>query len=147
MAFVACANSDGPSASRAVPAPAVSVQPMPPPPIPPSGFSRDPGFNPGFVPIAKLEGGALSEAQMASVVREHKADLVRACWTGTDAGASARETVTISIDGDGHVAKAVAVGNNVVVGTCLERELRAWGFPATGGTTGPVDVPFKFPWK
>jgi hypothetical protein len=55
----------------------------------------------------------------------------------------AREIIHVTVDGSGRV-KAVAEGTNGTVGTCLENEIRNWIFPATGGTTGPADFPFKF---
>ena len=83
---------------------------------------------------------------MEAVMRTHALDVKRICWAGLPAGgaSSAAETVHVTIDGTGHVAKAWAEGTSEPVGTCLAREVSSWVFPATGVTTGPVVFPFKF---
>ena len=89
---------------------------------------------------------SLTGDEMESVMRMHSMDAKRICWTSVTGGgaSSAAETIHVTIDGTGHVAKAWAQGTNEPVGTCLAREISGWVFPATGVTTGPVDFPFKF---
>jgi hypothetical protein len=86
-------------------------------------------------------GSSLSADQMETVMRAHSMAVKRVCGS---IGGEAKEVVHITIDGNGHVTKAQADGTNGSVGTCLEHEIRNWVFPATGATTGPVDLPFHF---
>jgi hypothetical protein len=75
----------------------------------------------------------------------HSSGVKRVCWEriGGGGATSAIETVHVSIDGSGHVSSAQADGNNTTVGNCLEKEIRGWSFPPSGGTT-EVNLPFKF---
>jgi hypothetical protein len=75
----------------------------------------------------------------------HKPGVTRTCWTNIGGGgaSSASETVHMVIDGTGHVSSVHAEGTNGQVGTCMEREMKNWIFPASGATT-TVDLPFKF---
>ena len=87
---------------------------------------------------------ALTTDQIETVVRSHSAETKRACWQSYDGGtSSAQETVRIVIDESGHVSSAHAEGNNAWVGRCLERELKRWVFPPSGGST-TLDLPYKF---
>jgi hypothetical protein len=87
---------------------------------------------------------ALTPDQIEAVVRSHSADVKRACWEAYDGGTSAAvETVQIAVDESGHVSSAHAEGNNAWVGRCLERELKRWVFPRSGGTT-TINLPYKF---
>jgi predicted Zn finger-like uncharacterized protein len=90
-------------------------------------------------------GGGLSGDVVESTVRMHNTAVKRTCWEriGGGGATSANETVHIVIDGSGHVSSAHADGNNSTVGNCLEKELRNWTFPPSGGTT-EVNLPFKF---
>jgi predicted Zn finger-like uncharacterized protein len=90
-------------------------------------------------------GGTLSEGQLTTVVKMHKPGLTRTCWTNIGGGgsSSASETAHMVIDGSGHVSSVHAEGTNGQVGTCMEREMRNWIFPASGAQTS-VDLPFKF---
>jgi hypothetical protein len=103
-----------------------------------------PGMGPGAGPSTGGSGGTLSTPEIEAEVNRHKIAVRRTCFErlGSSAGA-ANEMVHVSIGGDGHISSANAEGNNGVVGTCLEKEVRNWVFPARGGTT-KVDLPFHF---
>jgi predicted Zn finger-like uncharacterized protein len=90
-------------------------------------------------------GSSLSQGQLETVVKMHKPGVTRTCWTNIGGGgsSSASEMVHMVIDGTGHVTSAHAEGSNAQVGTCMEREMRNWIFPASGASTS-VDLPFKF---
>ncbi len=112
----------------------------------PSGLSGLQGLAPtGPAAPATQSGSSLSGPQMEAVVRQHKAGMTRTCWVNIGGGgaSSASEMVHLTIDGTGHVSSAHAEGNNGQVGTCLEREMKGWVFPASGASTA-VDLPFKF---
>ncbi len=96
-------------------------------------------------PAPAVPGSGLSSEAVESTVRMHQSAVKRVCWEriGGGGSTSAIEKVHISIDGNGHVSSASADGNNATVGTCLEKEIRGWVFPPSGGTT-EVDLPFKF---
>jgi predicted Zn finger-like uncharacterized protein len=105
-----------------------------------------PTGGPGPTGPAVGGGGKLSGGQMEPVVRMHQGAVKRTCWEklGAAAGATAAETVHVTIDPQGHVSAAHAEGNNPIVGTCLEREIKNWPFPASGGDSTSLDLPFKF---
>jgi hypothetical protein len=54
-------------------------------------------------------------------------------------------TVTALIAADGSVTHTSSVGDDPVVGKCIELQIKGWRFPRTG-TGAPIDVniPFKF---
>ena len=104
-----------------------------------------PGMGPGAGPSTGGSGGGqLTASEIEGEVNRHKIAVRRTCFErlGSSAGA-ANEVVHVSIGGDGHVSSASAEGNNGVVGTCLEKEIRNWAFPPRGSTT-KVDLPFHF---
>jgi predicted Zn finger-like uncharacterized protein len=110
-----------------------------------------PGANPlqGLAPTGPAptgpSGSSLSQGQLETVVKMHKPGVTRTCWTNIGGGgaSSASEMVHMVIDGTGHVSSTHAEGTNAQVGTCMEREMRNWIFPASGASTS-VDLPFKF---
>jgi hypothetical protein len=76
-----------------------------------------------------------------SVVSQHSTQIKRTCWERSGATTpSVNEKVHIVVGGSGSVQSASAVGNDPVVGHCLEEEIKRWHWP--GG--GEVDVPFHF---
>jgi hypothetical protein len=90
------------------------------------------------------DGPALAPDQIEEVVRAHSGEVKRACWGTYDGGvSSAVETVLVVIEGSGHVSDARASGNNPTVGRCLEREIKRWVFPPSGGQT-TLNLPYKF---
>ena len=77
-------------------------------------------------------------------MNSHKVAVKRTCFERLGAAAGvANEVVHVTIDGNGHVASAAAEGNNPIVGSCLEKEIRLWTFPPTGASTR-TDLPFRF---
>ncbi len=89
-------------------------------------------------------GPALTADQIQSVVSSRSLGVKRTCWERGGSGASAaNETLTLTIAGTGRVTNASSAGSDPVTGTCLEKEVRNWQFPATGSTS-TVNIPFHF---
>lgn len=106
--------------------------------------------SPGAAPAAG--GGQLDGAQTQATVARYTGSVKRSCWQpaldarAPDAPTSARVTVTITVGGNGNVQNVTTSGDPrgyPGLATCIGGRVRAWQFPATGGTT-TVNVPFVF---
>ncbi len=107
-----------------------------------SGLLPPSGGGPSSGPTGGGGGGPqLTEDDVRSVVSQHSTQIKRTCWERSGATTpSVNEKVHIVVGGSGSVQSASAVGNDPVVGHCLEEEIKRWHWP--GG--GEVDVPFHF---
>ncbi|HTQ05074.1 MAG TPA: GYF domain-containing protein [Polyangiaceae bacterium] len=106
--------------------------------------------SPGTTPVGG--GGQLDGAQTQATVARYTGSVKRSCWQpaldarAPDAPTSARVTVTITVGGTGSVSNVTTSGDPrgyPGLATCIGGRVRAWQFPATGGTT-TVNVPFVF---
>jgi hypothetical protein len=101
---------------------------------------------------AQAAGGKLSEGEMNGVVAQNKPLVHRRCWqpaldsrSGTGA-TSARVVASLVIGPAGNVQQVSASGAEKAfpgLANCIAGRVRAWKFPASGGTT-QVNVPFVF---
>lgn len=106
--------------------------------------------SPGSTPVGG--GGQLDGAQTQATVARYTGSVKRSCWQPAldartpDAPASARVTVSITVGGTGSVQGVTTSGDPrgyPGLANCIGARVRAWQFPATGGTT-TVNVPFVF---
>ncbi len=106
--------------------------------------------SPGTTPAGG--GGQLDGAQTQATVARYTGSVKRSCWQPSldarapDAPTSARVTVTITVGGTGNVQNVTTSGDPrgyPGLANCIGGRVRAWQFPATGGTT-TVNVPFVF---
>ena len=90
-------------------------------------------------------GGSLDQATVERIVAGHRTGVKRTCWErgGVDQKSSVNVTVTTNIAANGSVASTSSSGDDPVVGKCIENQVRAWRFPASGSTT-TINIPFKF---
>lgn len=97
-------------------------------------------------------GGQLDGAQTQATVARYTGSVKRSCWQPSldarapDAPTSARVTVTITVGGTGSVQNVTTSGDPrgyPGLANCIGARVRAWQFPATGGST-TVNVPFVF---
>ncbi len=87
--------------------------------------------------------GPLDQQGVERVIAAHRAGI---CWerrNGDEGRASANITVSVTIAPNGSVSAASATGDDPVVASCIEAQMRTWTFPA-GVTTTNVNIPFKF---
>lgn len=87
----------------------------------------------------------LNAESIERVVASHRAALNRRCWATAPAPKPKRVSVTVSltIDPKGHVAQVSSTGDDAAMRRCLEREIKAWVFPAPASDT-QVSLPFRF---
>lgn len=106
--------------------------------------------SPGSAPAGG--GGQLDGAQTQATVSRYTGSVKRSCWQpaldarAPDAPTSARVTVTITVGGTGSVQNVTTSGDPrgyPGLANCIGGRVRAWQFPATGGST-TVNVPFVF---
>jgi hypothetical protein len=106
--------------------------------------------SPGTTPAGS--GGQLDGAQTQATVARYTGSVKRSCWQPSldarapDAPMSARVTVTITVGGTGNVQNVTTSGDPrgyPGLANCIGARVRAWQFPATGGST-TVNVPFVF---
>ena len=97
-------------------------------------------------------GGQLDAAQTQSTVARYTGSVKRSCWQPAldardpSAPTSARVMVTITVGPTGSVQNVTTNGDPrgyPGLAGCIGGRVRAWQFPATGGTT-TVNVPFVF---
>jgi hypothetical protein len=97
-------------------------------------------------------GGQLDAAQTQSTVARYTGSVKRSCWQPAldardpSAPTSARVMVTITVGATGSVQNVTTNGEPrgyPGLASCIAGRVRAWQFPATGGTT-TVNVPFVF---
>ena len=89
-------------------------------------------------------GSPLTDSQIQAVLNGHKMSIRRNCVERIGAASgTTNEQLAITIDGTGHVASAVADGNNATIGACIEKDVKGWVFPRTGATTKMV-LPFVY---
>ncbi len=109
-----------------------------------------PGSSPGTTPSGK--GGQLDAGQIQSTVSRYTGAVKRRCWQpaldGRDPSApsTARVVVTIGVAGSGNVQSVSTSGDPrgyPGLANCIASSVRAWTFPATGGSSTAV-VPFVF---
>jgi len=109
-----------------------------------------PGSGPGTAPATG--GGQLDAAQTQSTVARYTGSVKRSCWQPAldardpSAPTSARVLVTITVGPSGSVQNVSTNGDPrgyPGLAPCIAGRVRAWQFPATGGTT-TVNVPFVF---
>ena len=112
-----------------------------------AGPSNDPTGGP-----QTAGGGQLSTGEISGVVEANRPMVKRRCWQpALDAtkglgGSSARVSATIVIAPSGAVQVASASGaekDYPGLSSCIAARIKAWKFPASGGTT-PVNIPFVF---
>ena len=97
-------------------------------------------------------GGQLDAAQTQTTVARYTGSVKRSCWQPAldardpSAPTSARVMVTITVGPTGSVQNVTTNGDPrgyPGLAGCIGGRVRAWQFPATGGTT-TVNVPFVF---
>jgi outer membrane biosynthesis protein TonB len=106
----------------------------------------------GRSPLDDDRGGgatSLNSEQIGSVVRREQR-AVQQCWqtalrqVGSAPSHDTRIEVMVTIGGSGTVTSARARGRGIGnLTTCIERTVRRWRFPRTGGTTR-TSIPFVF---
>ena len=110
-----------------------------------------PGSSPGTTSPGSA-GGQLDAAQTQSTVARYTGSVKRSCWQPAldardpSAPTSARVMVTITVGPSGSVQNVTTNGDPrgyPGLAPCIAGRVRAWQFPATGGTT-TVNVPFVF---
>ena len=110
-----------------------------------------PGSGPGSSAPTSA-GGQLDAAQTQSTVARYTGSVKRSCWQPAldardpSAPTSARVMVTITVGPSGSVQNVSTNGDPrgyPGLAPCIAGRVRAWQFPATGGTT-TVNVPFVF---
>jgi len=108
------------------------------------------GSGPGSAPASG--GGQLDAAQTQSTVARYTGSVKRSCWQPAldardpSAPTSARVMVSITVGPSGSVQNVSTNGDPrgyPGLAPCIAGRVRAWQFPATGGTT-TVNVPFVF---
>jgi len=108
------------------------------------------GATPGTTPAGG--GGQLDGAQIQTAVGRYTGSVKRSCWQPSlDARApgaptSARVVVTITVGATGSVQNVTTSGDPrgyPGLASCIAGRVRAWQFPASGGTT-TANVPFVF---
>jgi predicted Zn finger-like uncharacterized protein len=116
----------------------------------PGGPGTPGGSTPGTTPGGG--GGQLDAAQIQSTVSRYTGAVKRRCWQpaldGRDPSApsTARVVVTIGVTGSGSVQSVSTSGDPrgyPGLSNCIASSVRAWTFPATGGSSTAV-VPFVF---
>jgi hypothetical protein len=97
-------------------------------------------------------GGQLDGGQIQSTVSRYTGSVKRRCWQpaldarARDAPMTAKVTVTITVGPSGSVQNATTSGDPrgySGLANCIASGVRAWQFPASGGTT-IANVPFVF---
>ena len=97
-------------------------------------------------------GGQLDSGQIQSTVSRYTGSVKRRCWQpaldarAKDAPMTAKVTVTITVGPSGSVQGATTSGDPrgySGLANCIASSVRAWTFPASGGTT-IANVPFVF---
>jgi predicted Zn finger-like uncharacterized protein len=108
------------------------------------------GTSPGTAPVGG--GGQLDAAQTQSTVARYTGSVKRSCWQPAldardpNAPTSARVMLTITVGPSGSVQNVTTSGEPrgyPGLASCIAGRVRAWQFPASGGTT-TVNVPFVF---
>jgi hypothetical protein len=118
------------------------------------GLTPAPGAPGGPTPggATPSGGGQLDAGQIQATVGRYTGSVKRSCWQpaldSRDANAptSARVLVTITVGPSGSVQNVSTSGEPrgyPGLAGCIAGRVRAWQFPATGGTT-TVNVPFVF---
>jgi predicted Zn finger-like uncharacterized protein len=116
----------------------------------PGGPGSPGGSTPGTTPGGG--GGQLDAAQIQGTVSRYTGAVKRRCWQpaldGRDPSApsTARVVVTIGVAGSGSVQSVSTTGDPrgyPGLSNCIASSVRAWTFPATGGSSTAV-VPFVF---
>jgi hypothetical protein len=119
-----------------------------------SGLSPGGPSSPGSSPGSTTSGGGgqLDASQIQGTVSRYTGAVKRRCWQpaldGRDPSApsTARVVVTIGVSGSGGVQSVSTSGDPrgyPGLSTCIASSVRAWQFPATGGSSTAV-VPFVF---
>jgi hypothetical protein len=117
-----------------------------------SGLGPSSGPNTGGPSGATGGGSQLDGSQIQSTVSRYTGSVKRRCWQpaldarARDAPMTAKVTVTITVGGTGTVQNATTSGDPrgySGLANCIASSVRAWQFPASGGTT-IANVPFVF---
>jgi hypothetical protein len=115
----------------------------------PAGPAMTPSGPGGTAPSG---GGQLDAAQTQSTVARYTGSVKRSCWQPAldardpSAPTTARVVVTMTVGPTGSVQNVSNSGDPrgyPGLANCIGARVRAWQFPATGGTT-TVNVPFVF---
>jgi hypothetical protein len=90
--------------------------------------------------------GTLGSAEILSVVAQHRIAVRRACWERQKPPAltSASVSVTIEVAPNGDVASVESQGDNALVASCVESQVRRWKFPAHAERSAAIAIPFRF---
>ncbi len=90
-------------------------------------------------------GGPLTQSQIETVVASRKVGVRRACLERTESTSTGNVTVRakVTVGGNGLVQGVSASGNDPIIAACIEKNVKTWTFPASGGTT-TFDIPFSF---
>jgi len=111
-----------------------------------------PSLGPSGSGAGERGGGQLSEGEIRGVVNRNTPRIRRKCWEPAYAGRSkkapksATVRATITISGSGNVQSvSVSGGGKSYPGlaSCVQANIGAWRFPASGGTTKTA-IPFSF---
>jgi len=111
-----------------------------------------PSLGPSGSGAGETGGGQLSEGEIRGVVNRNTPRIRRKCWEPAYAGRSkkapksATVRATITISGSGNVQSvSVSGGGRHFPGlaSCVQANIGAWRFPASGGTTKTA-IPFSF---
>jgi hypothetical protein len=117
-----------------------------------SGLGPSGGPNTGGPSGTTGGGGQLDSGQIQSTVSRYTGSVKRRCWQpaldarAKDAPMTAKVTVSITVGPSGSVQSATTSGDPrgyTGLANCIGSSVRAWQFPASGGTT-IANVPFVF---
>jgi hypothetical protein len=88
--------------------------------------------------------GCMSAAAIEEVVAARRIAVRTACWDKAESReASVAITVQVIVGADGAVESARATGSDERIAGCIEKEARAWKFPARGCSQRAA-IPFRF---
>lgn len=91
------------------------------------------------------EPRSLTADEVERVVAAHRAALKQVCWKDqTHAAAPSKVTLSIVVGANGDVVSATSNGDDALVASCVEAQVRTWQFPAHGERTSTVQLPFLF---
>ncbi len=117
-----------------------------------SGLGPSGGPSTGGPSSTANNGAQLDGGQIQSTVSRYTGSVKRRCWQpaldarARDAPMTAKVTVSITVGGTGSVQNVTTTGDPrgySGLASCIGSSVRAWTFPASGGTT-IANVPFVF---
>lgn len=111
----------------------------------------EPEGDPLAIAPPKTDRPSFDSAAVESVVASHRTGVKRTCWergqgADVDKAESASINVSVRLAPDGSVESTSSSGvtpADRAVGTCVEKQIRGWRFPAPGTST-TVTIPFRF---